>query len=56
MFSKVQCIESCRSYNFEFAVANPTELSCNCMKEVDPGVDIVHPFTCADTHPFEVNL
>ena len=54
MFSKAQCVESCRGKNFEFAVVNKADLSCNCMREAN--LALVNPFSCEDEdpHPFKV--
>ena len=52
VFSSAQCVESCRGENFDYAVANQADLSCNCMQEVN--LTTVHPYSCEDTHPFEV--
>ena len=55
VFSKAQCVESCRGKNFDFAVVNQADLSCNCMRDAD-NLPSVNPFSCEDEdpHPFEV--
>ena len=54
MFSSAQCVESCRGENFEYAVTNWADLTCHCMRNVS--LTFVNPYSCEDTHPFEVTI
>ena len=56
-FSKLQCVESCRtSYTYpsaDYVVVNWADKSCTCMAALDPSIPIVNPLLCSGK-PYEV--
>ena len=56
-FSKLQCVESCRtSYTYpsaDYVVVNWADKSCTCMAALDPSIPIVNPLLCS-SKPYEV--
>ena len=48
-FSKLQCIEECRTwYGYDFVSINWDLKQCVCMGEVDTNLPTVHPYACQD--------
>ena len=47
LVTKMQCIESCRLFNaFPFASLNTADSSCQCLKELDSDLPMIHPYIC----------
>ena len=52
----MQCVESCRSEGYSYAIENIVDKECHCSKVLDSNLVKLSPHSCNDDRKYRVTL